>query len=184
MTLPFKMKYLIVIVLALVGIGIFYVGYKYILPIYKIFITPAKEKYIENKNINRQIISKYLEIEISNNADITGFDNHDNFFNEGYTILKIKDNNLLSKIDTSSNWKDSDDEYTYYIKEIKKDMAKFYSEINDINNYKWLYKNHYSNEEYTKYINNISIQNIKTNNFLISIYDIDNDILYYYHFDN
>lgn len=147
MTLPFKMKYLIIIVLALFGIGIFYVGYKYILPIYKIWITPTKEKYIDNKDINRQIISKYLEIEISNNADITGIDNHDNFFNEGYTILKIKDYNLLSKIENSPNWRVSNDEYTYYIKEIKKDMAKFYPEINDINNYKWLYKNDYLNEK-------------------------------------
>ena len=42
------------------------------------------DDYIENN-----LYEKELDLIISNNADITGFDNHDNFFNEGYTILKI-----------------------------------------------------------------------------------------------
>lgn len=108
---------------------------------------------------------------------------HDDFKYEGYTILKIKDNDLLSKINNSSIWKSSEDENAIYIKSIISTMIEYYPEISKITNYKWLYKKEY-NSNNPKYIDDIDIKNISIGNIFLSIYDTDNNILYYYHFDN
>lgn len=148
------------------------------------FLSPTKVKYIDNdKSLNKENISKILEIEITSEADIVGQDLHDSFNNEGYTILKIKDNDLLSKINNSSNWKSSEYEETIYIKAIISTMNEYYPEISKITNYKWLYKKDYNGNN-PKYIDDIDIKTISIGNIFLSIYDTDNNVLYYYHFDN
>ena len=133
--------------------------------------------------VNFDVISDYLEITISENAKIEYRDEHDSFFNEGFTIMKIVDENLLDRIKKSSNWRDESDEYTFKINKIKDEMNKTYSEISQINKYYWIYKHNYSDENNIKYIDQMEDDNIETYSYLVGIYDIDNDILYYYHMD-
>ena len=140
--------------------------------------------FINNNNtntINIDVISDYLEINISKEAKVEYKDKHDNFFNEGYSIIKIKDSNLLNKIENSSNWKKNDNEYTSKISKIIDNMSKDYSKISNINNYYWIYKHNYRSNN-IKYIEDMD-KNIETFSYLVGLYDIDNDILYYYHMD-
>lgn len=143
-----------------------------------IFIFYNKKK----ENINLDVISKYLEINISSKAKIEYKDKHDSFFNEGYTIAKITDNNLKYKIENSNNWKNNDNEYTKKLHSIVKNMEKDYPEIKNINNYYWIYKSNYRDDN-IKYIEDIKNKNIETYSYLVAIYDIDKNILYYYHMD-
>ena len=133
--------------------------------------------------VNFDVISDYLEIKISENAKIEYRDDHDLFFNEGFTIVKIIDENLLDKIKKSSNWRNESDEYTSKIYRIKNEMNNTYNEISQINNYYWIYKHNYRDEKNIKYIDQMGNDNIETYSYLVGIYDIDNDILYYYHMD-
>ena len=137
----------------------------------------------KGENINLEVISNYLEIEISENAKIEYINDHDSFFNEGYTIMKISDDNLLNKIKQSPNWRDGTDNYTSKINGIKNTMKSTYNEISEIQNYCWIYKHNYKDANQTKYIEQIGDDNAETYSYLVGIYDIDNDILYYYHMD-
>ena len=149
-------------------------------------IMKPKVKYIDNdRSINRDNISKNLEIQLNNNADIKGQDFHIQFFYEGYTILKIKDDGLYEKIKNSSNWKDSNDEKTSYVELVKSRTAwrSYYSEIKSMNNYMWLYKIDYSSNN-PIYIDSFDdSKGFYSGTYFLSLYDIDNDTLYYYQYD-
>ena len=75
-----KRKKFILIILLCLLIGI----------IYAKFLVFKKNE----KTVNFDVISDYLEIKISENAKIEYRDEHDSFFNEGFTIMKITDENL------------------------------------------------------------------------------------------
>ena len=157
-----------------------------VITLFLIFVMICVIFLLNNKNkvtINFEVISNHLEIKISGNAKIEYRDDHDSFFNEGFTIAKIIDENLLDKIKKSSNWRNESDEYTSKIYRIKNEMNNTYNEISKINNYYWIYKNNYRDEENIKYIEQMENDNIETYSYLVGIYDIDNDILYYYHMD-
>ena len=143
--------------------------------------------FLNNKNetiVNLDVITDYLEIKISENSKIDYKDHHDNFFNEGYTVMKIFDENLLEKIKNSPNWRKNSDEYTMRVSRIKNEMSNDYSEISKIHNYYWIYKHNYKNKDSIKYIEQMDNSNLETFSYLLGIYDIDNGILYYYHMDN
>ena len=135
------------------------------------------------KTVNFDVISDYLEIEISENAKIEYKDEHDSFFGEGFTIMRIIDENLLDKIKKSSNWREETDEYTSEISIIKNDMNNSYNEISQIQNYYWIYKHNYRDINNIKYIDQMVHSNLRTASYFVGIYDIDNDVLYYYHMD-
>ena len=117
------------------------------------------------------------------NAKIEYKDEHDSWFGEGYTILKIIDDNLQNKIKNSPNWREETDEYTSEISIIKNDMNNSYNEISQIQNYYWIYKHNYRDINNIKYIDQMVHSNLRTASYFVGIYDIDNDVLYYYHMD-
>lgn len=135
------------------------------------------------QNVNIDVISNYLEIKISQNAKIEYKDEHDSWFGEGFTIMKITDDKLLYEIKNSPNWKEDSDVYTSRISKIKNVMNNTYNEISKIHNYYWIYKHNYRNDDDVKYIEQMGNEKIETCSYLIGIYDVDNNTLYYYHMD-
>ena len=135
------------------------------------------------KKVDLDVISEYLEIKVSENAKIEYKDEHDSWFGEGYTIMKIIDDNLQNKIKNSPNWREETDEYTSEISIIKNDMNSSYNELSQIQNYYWIYKHNYRDINNIKYIEQMMHSNLRTASYFVGIYDIDNDVLYYYHMD-
>lgn len=146
----------------------------------KLFVFNEKGK---EKVVHIDVISEYLEIRISENAKIEYKDEHDSWFGEGYTIMKINDEGILDEIKKSSNWRKESDEYATRIAAIKNSMSTYYAEIAEIKNYYWIYKNNYRDSNETKYIEQMNSVNVETYSYLVGIYDIDSDVLYYYHID-
>lgn len=134
-----------------------------------------------NPTLNLDVISEYLEIRISENAKIEYIDTHDSFLGDGETIIKIRDDNLLAKIKSSPNWKINSDEYTSKIINLKEDISKNYNEISKVQNYYWIFKNFYNDENKLQYVE--QIESIGSR-YLFGIYDIDNNVLYYYHLES
>ena len=134
-----------------------------------------------NPTLNLDVISEYLEIRISENAKIEYIDTYDSFLGDGETIIKIRDDNLLAKIKSSPNWKINSDEYTSKIINLKEDISKNYNEISKVQNYYWIFKNFYNDENKLQYVE--QIESIGSR-YLFGIYDIDNNVLYYYHLES
>ena len=148
-----------------------------------IILNFCMKKNNNEVTVRIDVISDYLEIPISENAVIEYQEEHDSFFHEGYTIMRIVDEGLLDKIEESPHWKDSSNEFTPQISEIKKSMENFYGEISEVNNYYWIYKNDYANPNSMKYIEQVKKQDVEITTHLVGIYDIDSGVLYYYHMD-
>ena len=142
-----------------------------------IFLLSGKNR----EEVNLSVISEYLEINLSDRAKFDYKDVHDSFFKEGYTIARIKDDGLFDKIRNSSHWRNNSDEYTSKMFGIINNMSNDYGEISEIRNYYWIYKHDYRGNN-IKYIEEMD-NNIETYSYLVGIYDVDGDILYYYHMD-
>ena len=134
-----------------------------------------------NPTLNLDVISEYLEIKISENAKIEYIDTHDSFLGDGETLMEIRDDNLLAKIKSSPNWKINSDEYTSKIINLKEDISKRHNEVSKVQNYYWIFKNFYYDKNKLQYVE--QIESIGSR-YLFGIYDIDNNLLYYYHWDS
>ena len=134
-----------------------------------------------NTTLNLDVVSECLEIRISENAEIEYIDTHDSFLGDGETLIEIRDDNLLAKIKNSPNWKSNSDEYTSKIINLKEDISRKHNEISKVQNYYWIFKNFYNNKNKLQYVE--QIESIGSR-YLFGIYDIDNNVLYYYHWDS
>lgn len=134
-----------------------------------------------NPILNLDVISEYLEIKISENVKIEYKDTHNSFHGDGETLMEIRDDNLLAKIKSSPNWKINSDEYTSKIINLKEDISKNHNEISKVQNYYWIFKNFYNDENKLQYVE--QIESIGSR-YLFGIYDIDNNVLYYYHWES
>lgn len=143
---------------------------------------------------NEEYIEKQISIEIPNVLNIEYMDDHGGFHGDGERFAKIKfdDNNglkLLSQIDKSEKWNKmpltdnlnlimyggvkNDIEYSYNIAE------KF--GIPAIKNGYW-----YFNDRHSKSIspeNDTELFDRHSFNFTLSMFDADDNVLYYFEFD-
>ena len=162
----------------LIYITLFFVMFISIVAFYNYF---KSLKNNTNPILNLDVISEYLEIKISENAKIEYIDTHDSFLGDGETLMEIRDDNLLAKIKSSPNWKINSDEYTSKIINLKEDISKRHNEVSKVQNYYWIFKNFYYDKNKLQYVEQIeSIGSC----YFFGIYDIDNNVLYYYHWES
>lgn len=138
---------------------------------------------------SQEIVSKELGIDVTNGIEISYVDTHEGFHGDGYThiTLKFNDNSILNVIKNDSGWKKFPMDKTcqilaYGIENKTNKIGPFLNDgqgnplVPKIQNGYWLLIDHHFNTK-------IDILKRSSFNFVLGLYDIDNNIIYFYKFD-